>query len=210
MLPFRLVYHELYDLHLGAARVSFEEIPVAAGPADSHAVRGGGGLRGAGAGHGRRRPAGARPRSGWPSCARGTLSYQEILRLEIPYSRQMVEAFWLADGRNDSGGAAGAGAAYRVQHRRRISSRVRGARGRVLRDQRHRGGGAAAAEGRRDPQGDGGGLRCASRQRDGGDFRGGPVGVHALHSPVQQLPDARSRLPAWIFTCRTGWGTRSI
>ena len=28
----------------------------------------------------------------------GTLSYHEILRLEIPYSRQMVEAFWLAAG----------------------------------------------------------------------------------------------------------------
>ena len=28
----------------------------------------------------------------------GTLTYQDILRLEIPYSRQMVEAFWLAAG----------------------------------------------------------------------------------------------------------------
>jgi len=28
----------------------------------------------------------------------GTVSYQEILRLEIPYSRRMVEAFWLAAG----------------------------------------------------------------------------------------------------------------
>ena len=28
----------------------------------------------------------------------GTLAYQDILRLEIPYSRQMVEAFWLAAG----------------------------------------------------------------------------------------------------------------
>ena len=28
----------------------------------------------------------------------GTLTYQEILQLEIPYSRQMVEAFWLAAG----------------------------------------------------------------------------------------------------------------
>jgi acetoin utilization deacetylase AcuC-like enzyme len=28
----------------------------------------------------------------------GTLSYQDILRLEIPYSRQMVDAFWLAAG----------------------------------------------------------------------------------------------------------------
>jgi len=28
----------------------------------------------------------------------GTLSYQDLARLEIPYSRQMVEAFWLAAG----------------------------------------------------------------------------------------------------------------
>ncbi len=28
----------------------------------------------------------------------GTLTYQDILRLEIPYSRQMVDAFWLAAG----------------------------------------------------------------------------------------------------------------
>ena len=39
----------------------------------------------------------------------GTLTYQDILRLEIPYSRQMVEAFWLAAGRHHPGGAAGAG-----------------------------------------------------------------------------------------------------
>ncbi len=28
----------------------------------------------------------------------GTVTYQEILKLEVPYSRQMVEAFWLAAG----------------------------------------------------------------------------------------------------------------
>jgi acetoin utilization deacetylase AcuC-like enzyme len=28
----------------------------------------------------------------------GTLSYQEIIKLEIPYSRKMVDAFWLAAG----------------------------------------------------------------------------------------------------------------
>ena len=28
----------------------------------------------------------------------GTLTYQDILRLEIPYSKQMVDAFWLAAG----------------------------------------------------------------------------------------------------------------
>jgi acetoin utilization deacetylase AcuC-like enzyme len=35
----------------------------------------------------------------WVSKLRtGTLSYADILRLEIPYSRQMVEAFWLSAG----------------------------------------------------------------------------------------------------------------
>src|SRR5262245_50877613 len=35
----------------------------------------------------------------WVSRLRnGTLSYQDILRLEIPYSRHMVQAFWLAAG----------------------------------------------------------------------------------------------------------------
>ncbi|MCC6586406.1 MAG: histone deacetylase [Bryobacterales bacterium] len=29
---------------------------------------------------------------------RGTLNYDEILRLEVPYSRQMVQGFWLAAG----------------------------------------------------------------------------------------------------------------
>jgi acetoin utilization deacetylase AcuC-like enzyme len=28
----------------------------------------------------------------------GTLSYQEVMRLEVPYSRELVEAFWLAAG----------------------------------------------------------------------------------------------------------------
>ena len=28
----------------------------------------------------------------------GTLTYADIMRLEIPYSRRMVEAFWLAAG----------------------------------------------------------------------------------------------------------------
>ncbi|HEX3748794.1 MAG TPA: histone deacetylase [Bryobacteraceae bacterium] len=35
----------------------------------------------------------------WVAALRnGTLTYQQILKLEIPYSRQMVEAFWLAAG----------------------------------------------------------------------------------------------------------------
>ena len=35
----------------------------------------------------------------WVNCLRhGTLSYHDILKLEIPYSRKMVEAFWLIAG----------------------------------------------------------------------------------------------------------------
>jgi len=97
MLPFRLVYHERYDLHLGDhvfpskkfkwlhdrmlwTRFAVKEDYVAPEPAtdadlelahDAEWVR---------------------------KLSRGTLSYQEILQLEIPYSRYMVEAFWLAAG----------------------------------------------------------------------------------------------------------------
>ncbi|MEO8369879.1 MAG: histone deacetylase [Candidatus Solibacter sp.] len=97
MLPFRLVYHERYDLHLGdhvfpakkyrylrdrmlrtrfAVPEDFVE-PQAASDDDVRLVHDAEYV--------------AKLRS-------GTLSYQDILRLEIPYSRQMVEAFWLAAG----------------------------------------------------------------------------------------------------------------
>jgi acetoin utilization deacetylase AcuC-like enzyme len=97
MLPFPLVYSERYDLNLGehvfpskkyrymhdrfvrtrfAAAEDFVE-PAPATDEDMlrvHTAEWVGGLR------------------------NGTLSYHDILRLEIPYSRQMVEAFWLAAG----------------------------------------------------------------------------------------------------------------
>ncbi len=97
MLPFRLVYHDRYDLHLGghvfpskkyrwlydrllrtgfAAPEDFLE-PQPAALADLLLVHDGEWI--------------AKLKS-------GTLSYQDILRLEIPYSRQMVEAFWAAAG----------------------------------------------------------------------------------------------------------------
>ena len=97
MLPFRLVYHERYDLNLGehvfparkyrwlrdrmlrarfAAPEDFIE-PEPASDADIRLVHDAEYV--------------ARLRT-------GTLSYHDILRLEIPYSRQMVEAFWLAAG----------------------------------------------------------------------------------------------------------------
>jgi len=97
VLPYKLVYHERYDLNLGEhvfpskkyqwlrdrlARTRFAEpedfvAPEPATDADillAHDAE-------------------------WVAKLRsGTLSYQDILRLEIPYSRQMVEAFWLAAG----------------------------------------------------------------------------------------------------------------
>lgn len=97
MLPYRLVYHPRYDLHLGAhvfpsqkfrllyerlLRVGFacEEDFIAPEPASDDDVR-------------------LVHDPQWVKKLRtGTLTYQEILKLEIPYSRHMVEAFWLAAG----------------------------------------------------------------------------------------------------------------
>jgi acetoin utilization deacetylase AcuC-like enzyme len=97
MLPYRLVYHDRYDLHLGAhvfpskkfrlirdrllhERFAAPEDFVEPEPATDDDV---------GLVHDAR----------WIKKLRtGTLTYQDILKLEIPYSRQMVEAFWLAAG----------------------------------------------------------------------------------------------------------------
>ena len=97
MLPFRLVYHDRYDLHLGdhvfpakkyrylrdrmlRTRFAAAEDFIEPQPASDDDVR---------LVHDAEYVAKLRS---------GTLSYQDILRLEIPYSRQMVEAFWLAAG----------------------------------------------------------------------------------------------------------------
>src|SRR3954470_5014014 len=97
MLPFRLVYHDRYDLHLGEhvfpakkyrylrdrmlrTRFAAPEDFIEPQPATDDDVR---------LVHDPEYVAKLRT---------GTLSYQDILRLEIPYSRQMVEAFWLAAG----------------------------------------------------------------------------------------------------------------
>jgi acetoin utilization deacetylase AcuC-like enzyme len=96
-LPFRLIYSDRYDLHLGehvfpskkykwlhdrmlrtkfAAPGDFVE-PEPASDEDVLLVH----------------------EAPWVDKLRnGTLTYQDILRLEIPYSRELVEAFWLAAG----------------------------------------------------------------------------------------------------------------
>jgi acetoin utilization deacetylase AcuC-like enzyme len=97
VLPYKLVFHERYDLNLGEhvfpskkytwlkdrllrTRFASPEDFVAPRPATDDDIR-------------------LVHDEEWVAKLRGgTLSYQDILRLEIPYSRQMVEAFWLAAG----------------------------------------------------------------------------------------------------------------
>jgi len=97
LLPFKLVYHDGYDLNLGAhvfpskkyrmirdrllsdgfaAPEDFVE-PEPATDEDLLRVH----------------------QRGWITRLKnGTLDYLELMKLEIPYSREMVEAFWLAAG----------------------------------------------------------------------------------------------------------------
>lgn len=97
MLPFRLVYHERYDLNLGDhvfpakkfkwlhdrllhSRLATPEDFVEPEPASQDDLL-------------------LAHDAEWVAKLRGgTLTYQDILRLEIPYSRQMVDAFFLAAG----------------------------------------------------------------------------------------------------------------
>jgi acetoin utilization deacetylase AcuC-like enzyme len=97
MLPFRLIYHPRYDLNLGPhvfpsqkyrclhdrlLRTGFctEEDFVQPEPASDSDIL---------LAHDRQ----------WVAKLRdGTLSYQEILKLEIPYTPQTIEAFWTAAG----------------------------------------------------------------------------------------------------------------
>jgi acetoin utilization deacetylase AcuC-like enzyme len=97
MLPFRLVYHARYDMQLGdhvfpsrkfkwlhdrllRSGFAVEEDFVAPRPAalDDLLL--------------------AHDRAWIEKLWNGTLSYQEALQLEVPYSRHLVEGFWLAAG----------------------------------------------------------------------------------------------------------------
>jgi acetoin utilization deacetylase AcuC-like enzyme len=97
MLPFKLVYHPDYDLNLGehvfpsqkyrlirdrllADKFAAAEDFVAPEPASDDDIL-------------------AVHDAAWVHRLRtGTLTYYDILKLEIPYSRKMVDAFWLAAG----------------------------------------------------------------------------------------------------------------
>jgi len=97
LLPFKLVYHDGYDLNLGAhvfpskkyrlirdrllsdGFAAPEDFVVPEPATDEDLLR--------------------VHQRGWITRLKnGTLDYLELMKLEIPYSHQMVEAFWLAAG----------------------------------------------------------------------------------------------------------------
>ena len=97
MLPFKLIYHADYDLHLGAHvfpsqkfrlikeklladGIALEDDILAPQPAADEDV-----LRVHTSDYVRK-------------LKDGTLSHAEILRMEVPYSKELVDAFWLAAG----------------------------------------------------------------------------------------------------------------
>ncbi|MGB2633702.1 MAG: histone deacetylase [Candidatus Acidiferrum sp.] len=97
MLPFKLVYHERYDLHLGAHVFPSQKFRLLAETllADGTATH-----------QDFLRPAPASDAdilrvhtADWVNKLKtGTLTRSEEMKLEVPYSPELVEAFWLAAG----------------------------------------------------------------------------------------------------------------
>jgi len=97
MLPFKLVYHEGYDLHLGAHVFPSQKFRLIAEKLMSGGIAENEDFV---------RPAAASDEdilrvhtADWVHKLKsGTLSRSEEMRLEVPYSPELVEAFWLAAG----------------------------------------------------------------------------------------------------------------
>ena len=97
MLPFKLIYSPRYDLNLGEHIFPTQKYRLIRDHLLAEGIAGAGDFL---------EPDPASDDDillvhdpGWVRRLQsGTLSYQEILRLEIPYSRQMVEAVWIATG----------------------------------------------------------------------------------------------------------------
>lgn len=97
MLPFKLVYHERYDLNLGAHVFPAQKYRLIRQELLQRGIAGEEDFL-------EPQPASREQlllvhTAGWiQKLERGRLSYQEVLKLEIPYSRRMVEGVFLAAG----------------------------------------------------------------------------------------------------------------
>jgi len=105
MLPFKLVYHEGYDLHLGAHVFPSQKFRLIAEALQAEQLAG--------------KDDFLRPESAsdadilrvhaadWVyKLKTGTLTGSEEMKLEVPYSPELVEAFWLAAGGSIAAGQA--------------------------------------------------------------------------------------------------------
>jgi acetoin utilization deacetylase AcuC-like enzyme len=167
MLPFKLVYHPGYDLKLGEHvfpsrkyRLIHDQLldegsalpwdfvePQPASDDDVLRVHD----------------------AGWVHRLKtGTLSGAEVVRLEIPYSKEMVDGFWLATG------------GTLLAARNAVQTRIGFNMGGGFHDCDPR---ATARTNHRTRHG--GGLRRPSRQRHGRNLRRRPDGADVVPAPVQ-------------------------
>src|SRR3989475_9213294 len=97
MLPFKLVYHDRYDLHLGAHVFPSQKVRLVRDTLPSEKLAEPEGFL-------RPEPATdddvlrVHSQEWVRKLKTGKLTASELMRLEIPYSKETIEAFWLAAG----------------------------------------------------------------------------------------------------------------
>lgn len=133
MLPFKLIYTDGYDLNLGAHVFPSQKYKMVRDRLLREGIADGGDFLAP--------PAASDEdvlRVHTPEYVRklktGTLSRAEIQKLEVPYSEELIRACWLGAGGSILAGQRALAGWVGGEYRRRISSRVSGARRRILRD----------------------------------------------------------------------------
>src|SRR6202046_2493275 len=187
MLPFKLVYHDRYDLKLGAHvfpsqkyRLVHDKLiadQIASGddflepqPAtDADVLR-------------------VHTQDYVYKLKNGSLTHAEILRMENPILERTGGRVLACRRRLNPGGTASAGRWMVGEHRRRLPSRLCRSWRRFLPDPRCSGCDSPLAVRPRDRNSDGCGYGCSSGQWHGIDFRRRRRCVYALDSPGKQLP----------------------
>ena len=146
------------------------------------------------AGQRRRRLARAHARIRATSLSTERFSPAERMRLEIPYSKELVEAFWLAAGGSILAGRCALQRRLRREHRRRIPPRLSRSRRRLLHDSRRGRGHSPHASRWRCRARARGRYRRAPGQRDGRDLRDRLQRVHLSMHQDRNYPDAQAAI----------------